>query len=85
MDRIDRKTLKYRNQWVGLKVRTLKPLSNGWCSVAQGTICVVTRKWGALHLTSDACPCCGIKVHISRVKEYDVEIIGRADDDSTSC
>ena len=81
MDQIDRKTLKYKRQWVGLKVRTLKTLSNGLCSIAQGTVCVVTRSWGGLRLTSDPCPSCGIKVHISRVQEYDVEIIGRADDD----
>lgn len=77
-DLFDCKTLKYKSQWAGLKVGTLKPLSNGLCSIAQGTVCVVTRNWGGLRLTSDACPCCGVRVHISRVMEYDVEIIGRA-------
>ena len=80
-DLFDRKTLRYKRQWAGLKVRTLKPLSNGWCTIPQGTDCVVTRNWGGLRLTSDPCPSCGVSVHISRVAEYKVEIIGRADDD----
>ncbi len=81
MDQIDRKTLKNKRDWIGLKVRSLSDLSNGWCVIPKGTVFTVSRSHGGLRLKSDPCPCCGVQVKISQVKECDVEIIGRGTDD----
>ncbi len=74
-DQIDRKNLKYKRDWIGLKVRALVELKNSWCIIPKGTLLTVSRSWGGLHLVSDPCPHCGVRIRISKVKESHVEII----------
>lgn len=59
----------------GRKVKTLVVLSNGWCKIPPGTVCTVTKKLGGLHLESDPCPHCGVRVSISYVPPKDVDFV----------
>ncbi len=68
---------KLVRDWVGKRVKTVREMSNGWCTIASGTICTVDSVSGGtgLSLVSDPCSCCGVKVRISRIHATDVEVI----------
>ena len=74
---MDKKTYRkmLNKQFIGLKVRTLKELRNGLCTIAAGTVCTITQKRGGFSLETERCPCCGVKVDISRVPPEDVDLI----------
>ena len=61
--------------WIGKKVRTLVDLSNGWCSIAKGTILEITGKGGGFSLKSSPCHSCKVRISIAKVQPYDVEQI----------
>lgn len=60
----------------GRKVRSLVELHNGWCRIPQGTTFTITRKMGGLHLETEPCVTCGVRVRISYVPPRDVELMG---------
>ena len=66
---------KLKRDHVGLMVKTLKTLKNGYCEIPPGTICMVTYSRGGLHLTSKPCKNCGIRVMITKVSYNDVKLI----------
>ena len=66
---------RLKRDWVGLHVRSLCDLRNGYLRMPAGCICKVTRYSRGLHLESEPCPTCGAQLRMSRVQERDVEII----------
>ena len=71
------KKYKSKNEafWMGKKVKTLVRMENGWCEIAEGTICKITRKYKGFSLKSDACEKCGVRVSISRVFPTDLCLV----------
>ncbi|OPX89033.1 MAG: hypothetical protein A4E53_01641 [Pelotomaculum sp. PtaB.Bin104] len=59
----------------GKKCVSLYPLKNGWCTLPEGTVYTITRKYQGLNLTSDKCPHCGAQQHISRVSYRDIQML----------
>jgi len=74
MTRIEYERLTER-QVKGRRVRILRALTNGWMTIPAGTECCITRKFQGYSLTSDKCSHCGVQIHISRVKWYDVDLL----------
>lgn len=54
-------------QMTGLRVVTLRPLTNSNGTIAAGTIMTITRKFDGLSLRADKCSCCEFAPTISRV------------------
>lgn len=54
--------------WIGKAVRSLRPMKNGWAELPAGTLFTIRGKHGGFELVSEPCPCCGIKVHMSKVR-----------------
>jgi len=75
---MDNKTYRRKtsDQLKGLKVVSRREMRNGWAVLPAGTVFTIERKGKGLHLLSDPCPTCGIKVPISRVQPYDVDLLG---------
>lgn len=61
-------------EMVGLRVRALVSMSNGYITIEPGAILVINRKFKGLDLTGETCPCCHIAPHISRVEPYQVDL-----------
>lgn len=59
----------------GRMVRTLRDLKNGWGVIPRGTIATIAGKQGGFSLQSEPCPCCGMRVSISKVPYTDVELL----------
>jgi hypothetical protein len=66
---------KLKRDWVGRKVKALRPLSTGRLAVPEGKILTVTRNWKGLTLVTDGCSNCGVRIFITRVSEHDVELL----------
>lgn len=66
---------KLKRDYSGAKVRTLRDLKNGWCSVQAGTVMTVSNWSGGLFLWGEPCGCCGVRVSMSKVPLSDVELI----------
>lgn len=66
---------KLKRDHIGLTVKTLTILRNGFCEIPAGTICTVTYSRGGLHLLSDPCKLCGIRISITKVSYKNVELI----------
>ncbi len=71
----EEKLIKRKMDWEGLKVKSLKPLKNGWASLPEGKIFTVSSWSRGLSMRSDPCECCGIRLSISRVSPNDVELL----------
>jgi len=67
---------KLMRDWNGLRVKSLRRLSNGWAAMPPGTVYTVTHNHGGLHLRSDPCPECGLEFKITKVPLNDVVIVG---------
>jgi len=67
--------IKRKMDWEGLKVKSLKPLKNGWASLPEGKIFTVGSWSRGLSMRSNPCECCGIRLSISRVSSNDVELL----------
>lgn len=67
--------MKRKKDWVGLKVKTLEPISSGVMRIVAGTICTVTRNHGGLTLVTDECGTCGVGIYIRKVPESAVELL----------
>lgn len=76
------KTPRLKRDWVGLRVVSCVPLSNGLARLPAGTFWRVKRNYGGLELVSEPCPTCGIRLRITRVPERDVNIVESDDDDN---
>lgn len=77
---MDRKTYDKttEKEFVGKKVKSLIPLSNGLYKIPAGTIWTIQRKWKGFGLWSDPCLHCGVRVHISDVSPRDVDFANTA-------
>lgn len=62
-------------QWRGVKLRTKRELSNGNMVIPRGTVVEVDGKCGGFSLRTERCPCCGVRIRISRVPPNDVEVV----------
>lgn len=69
---------KLKRDWIGRKVRTLVELRSGIATIPLGAILEVYGNRGGLFLRSDACPHCGVMVHVRGVPEWDVEVLTEA-------
>lgn len=67
--------IKRKMDWEGLKVKSLKPLKNGWASLPEGKVFTVGSWSRGLSMRSDPCECCGVRLSISRVSPNDVELL----------
>ena len=66
---------KLKRDHVGLTVKTLVALRNSYCEIPADTICKVTYSRAGLHLISEPCKCCGIRIMILKVSYKDVKLI----------
>lgn len=63
-------------EWTGLRVRSLRPLRNGYAELPAGTEYVVGHAGlSGLHLASAKCMSCGAIQRVSGVSHEDVEVI----------
>lgn len=60
---------------LGLRVRIIGELQNGYAVVPPGTLATITKKFDGLSLTCDPCEHCGMKVRIGRVNPSEVELV----------
>ncbi|MDP9917027.1 hypothetical protein J2W24_002678 [Variovorax boronicumulans] len=64
------------NDWCGLRVKTTRALRNGTGEMPAGSLATVMVNGGTgLHLTFDACACCGLRLLMTRVHTSDVEVV----------
>lgn len=65
------------SDWRGKRVRTLRVLENGWCTIPAGTFAVVDAVGGGvgLSLRCDPCAHCGVQAHIRKVSTSYVEML----------
>jgi hypothetical protein len=67
---------RLQRDWVGLRVKLKRRLWSGLMTIPAGTVCtVVETTIGRCRLTTDACPACGVAVHISRVAPFDLTLV----------
>lgn len=67
---------EYRATKEGARVRTTRALSNHHFEIPQGTVMVVTYKRSGLHLSTEPCDHCGVRLRITGVQRQDVELVG---------
>lgn len=60
--------------WEGLVVISDYALANGMGEVPAGTKWIVTGYHQGLQMTSLPCTCCGLRMRISRVSEFDITV-----------
>jgi hypothetical protein len=60
--------------WIGKRVKTRRPLQNGYVTIAAGSKGTVTYALGGLSIDMDPCKHCGMGARISRVEASDVEL-----------
>jgi len=63
-------------QFIGRKVKSLRPMSNGLFHFPAGMTFTIRRKQGGFELLSDPCPHCGIAAYVSKVEPQAVEFTG---------
>lgn len=61
--------------WKLQKVRTLREIETWRMTIPAGTICKITRKMGGFSLNVEACPKCGVVVHVRKIPPHYVELI----------
>lgn len=59
---------KNNDWWRGQKVVVISEIRNDHFCIAPGTICIVKRKYKGLHIESEECPHCNVKVSISNAQ-----------------
>ena len=64
-----------KRDWVGLKVKSLVPLANGYVVMPAGTVFEVRRNYAGLSLLSLPCGACGVQAYMSRVPETAIVIV----------
>lgn len=62
--------------WLDMRVRTKTELRNGYAVVPAGSTGTIDGITPGLSILFDACPCCGVKVRMSRLSSNDVELSG---------
>jgi hypothetical protein len=55
--------------------RLAREIQNGYAAIAAGTAVEIIGKHGGLRLRTPRCPCCGVRLFITRVLPSDVEEI----------
>ena len=66
---------KLKRDWVGLKVRALTMLRNGYVEIHPGAVGTVTKNFSGLSISFEVCPHCKVAPHITRVSESSVCIV----------
>lgn len=66
---------KLKRDWIGLTVKTVCELRNGYTCIPPGTVCKVADYCRGLKLKTAKCPHCGLAAYITRVPERDVVIV----------
>lgn len=74
---------EYKKARAGLRLRTLRPLRNGWGTIPTGTLVTVTFKRGGFTVQGDPCECCGVRVSMTHVDASEVAIAGPEDEAPT--
>jgi hypothetical protein len=72
------KAPRLKRDWVGRHVRTKHELRNGFVTIPVGTVMEVRYNRAGLSLRGLACECCGVRPSITRVPEYDVDLLPEA-------
>ena len=72
----DSKWPKLKRDHIGLRVKTIRELKNGYVKIPIGTLCTITYSHGGLNLETDECPCCKVKIFIRKVPYSYIELIG---------
>lgn len=62
----------------GLRARTTRELSNGWATIAAGTLVTITGKRSGLTIRTERCPHCSVAVHMTKVRPEDLELVEAA-------
>jgi len=72
---MDRRTYERttEKEFIGQKVKSLVPFSNGHYRFPAGMTWTIEGKQGGFALFSDPCPHCGIKAYINKVPPGDVD------------
>lgn len=55
--------------------RTTQELSNGYARVPAGTLCRVTAKINGFEIEADQCPCCKIRLRVTKVPGGCLEVV----------
>ena len=67
---------KLKREYVGRRVRTLRPFSNGWGVIPSGALATIRAQNNkGSELVSDACSCCGLQAKISAIGAEDIEFV----------
>lgn len=64
-----------RNDWIGRRVRTTRPLKNGYMEIPEGTICEIGDKFGKFRLKTEPCSHCGVAIFINGIDRYDFVLL----------
>ena len=54
-------------EWMGVKVRSLRPITTGMMTIPAGTIFSVEGKFSGFDVKADPCSHCGVQARVSRV------------------
>jgi hypothetical protein len=63
------------SDWIGLKVRLVRDLSNGYAKYPKGMVATVRNVGPGLQLQREACKLCGCSMYIARVHSSDIEVV----------
>lgn len=63
---------------IGMKVRTLREMRNGFMIIPAGTVATITSgyRWERLEIEGQPCTCCGVRVLVSCVSKGALEPAG---------
>lgn len=70
------RTLRKKAEWHGGIVRAKVRIQSGQGTLPPGSCYQVMRNYAGLGLLSLPCRCCGIRVHVGKVAESDVDYVG---------
>lgn len=75
---MDRRTYNKttEKEFIGRKVKSLRPMKNGLYRFPAGMTFTIQRKQGGFELLSDPCPHCGIRATVNKVQPHDVVFVG---------
>jgi hypothetical protein len=62
-------------QWRGIRVRARNAIGTSRMLVPIGAILTVERKFSGFSLIADPCPCCGVRVRVTKVEPHNVEVV----------
>lgn len=63
--------------WIGMRVRTLYAMENGYAKMPAGSVALVTGVSRGFYLEFASCSCCSMTVKVSRVRPEHLEIVAQ--------